>query len=135
MNLIKTNKQDLAERCAERLYDLEDVMACVVDKDGDEWTIDVDNEAYPRSMKPGVGSELKTILKVFGITSTPTCSCNARARTMNKEGIEWCKSNRNLICDWLKEEADRRGLPYFRFAARKILNMAITRAEKKASKK
>ena len=50
---------------------------------------------------------------------------------MNEKGIQWCKENKNQICDWLKEEATKRKLPFFKYGAMKLINMAISRAERK----
>lgn len=108
-------------------------MECVVNKNGDMWTIDVDHPKYPSAhkMASGVGTELKKILRMFGIKSTPNCSCNTRARIMNEKGINWVKENEELIISWMREEAVKRKLPFFKLAAQKILSMAIARAEKK----
>ncbi len=136
--MITTNKSNLLRRCEERGYTLEEVMGCVVEQNGPLWTIDENHEAYPKENKPtiisteyGVGTELKKMLSTIGIKSTPNCSCNAKAKHMNEKGIDWCKENKNLILDWLQEEANKRHLPFVRFAARKLLNFAIYRAEKK----
>lgn len=81
----------------------------------------------------GPGTELKALLAKVGITSTPTCSCNARAMEMNRQGVQWCKDNEELILGWLKEEAEKRNLPFVKFGARMLLRRAIRNAEKKAS--
>jgi len=47
------HRSHLEARCHERGYTLDEVMPCVVSQDGDEWTIDVDHPAYPRTPKPG----------------------------------------------------------------------------------
>ena len=74
--------------------------------------------------------ELKKMLESVGIRATPNCSCNAKATAMNKNGIEWCKNNKDTILSWLQEEAVKRKLPFFRFFARRMINIAISRAEK-----
>jgi hypothetical protein len=43
----------LSARCVERGYTLDEVTPCVVAQDGDNWTIDVEHPAYPRTPKPG----------------------------------------------------------------------------------
>ena len=53
---------------------------------------------------------------------------------MDREGIQWCKKNKNVILDWLQEESSKRKLPFIRFGAEQIVNMAIRRAEKKGYK-
>ena len=152
--IITTDKKFLIKRCEERGYTLEEVMPCVQSKDGDIWTIDTHHEAYPMTMKPhivernrilatyaapqspdgGVGTELKKLLKMIGITASPTCSCNTRAALMDAKGIEWCKNNTETIIDWLQEEAKKRKLPFLRIAGKKMLQMAIKRAEAKVQK-
>ena len=83
----------------------------------------------------GPGTELKTLLGRIGITSTPTCSCNRRAREMDANGIQWCRENIDLIAgDWLAGEAKKRKLPYSVFAGKKLVQLAIAMAERKAAK-
>ena len=134
----------LESRCRERGYTLEEVMGCVVSQDGDQWTIDVDHPAYPREAQPGFvpvpppepapthgpGSELKKLLKKIGITASPDCSCNARARLMDERGIEWCEANIDEIVGWLREEASKRGLPFVDMAGRMLVKRAIRNARK-----
>jgi len=149
--IITCKKHHLESRCIERGYTMEEVADCVVKRDGDDWTIDTMHPAYPLVMKPeihkkmelmtkyavppsengGPGTELKKLLKMIGITSSPTCSCNTKARIMDDRGINWCKNNEDTIVSWLEEEAKKRRLPFMRIAGKKILRMAIRAAEKK----
>ena len=78
----------------------------------------------------GPGTELKKLLAKIGIKSSPTCSCNKRAKTMDENGIEWCEQNVETICDWLAEESAKRKLPFVRLAGKAIIHMAIRRAKK-----
>lgn len=147
MKLFAATKEHLVERCNQRGYTLEEVMPCVINSSGDVWMIDIEHESYPKQnkktkeIKPkpvasepsepeGVGTELKKILSYINIKATPNCSCNKRAKYMNEKGIEWCKTHKDLICDWLKEEAKKRKLPFVPFAGRKLIDIAIYRAEK-----
>lgn len=134
----------LEARCRERGYTLDEVMPCVVAQDGDQWTIDVESEHYPRAAKPnftpepppepapthGAGAELKKLLSRVGITASPDCSCNARARLMDERGIEWCEANIDEIVGWLREEASKRGLPFVDMAGRMLVKRAIRNARK-----
>lgn len=81
-------------------------------------------------VKTGAGTELKKLLAKFGIKATPNCRCNARARTMDENGLEWCEKNIPLITEWLREEAQRRRLPFSEFAAKILIRRAITNARK-----
>ena len=83
----------------------------------------------------GAGTELKKLLGRIGITASPTCSCNRRAREMNERGIQWCRENLDLIAgDWLAGEAKKRNLPYSVFAGKKLVQLAIALAERNAAK-
>lgn len=132
----------LESRCRERGYTLDEVMPCVVAQDGDQWTIDTESEFYPRTAKPGrehlatpapthgAGTELKKLLQKVGITASPDCSCNARARLMDERGIEWCEANVEEIVGWLREEATKRRLPFVDMAGRMLVRRAITNARR-----
>lgn len=78
----------------------------------------------------GPGTELKKLLAKIGITATPDCSCNARARLMDERGIEWCEQNLDEIVGWLREEAAKRGLPFVDVAGRVLVKRAIHNAKK-----
>ena len=120
-------------------------MPCVVSQDGDQWTIDESHPAYPlvdrkHSQPPpaapspagGPGTELKGLLKLIGITSSPNCSCNARAKQMDEWGPDECERRMPEILAWLEQEATRRGLLFVRFAAEQAVKLAIRRARKNA---
>ena len=81
----------------------------------------------------GPGTELKKLLKKIGITATPNCSCNARARTMDANGCDWCEANIDTIVGWLKEEATKRKLPFIDLAGKLLVKRAIRNARKKAN--
>ena len=146
--MITCHKKHLFARCAERGYKVSDVMPCVVSKQGDEWTINETHSAYPRPRPPkapakpevygppkpppprGAGTAMKGMLKRIGITSSPTCKCNARAREMDLKGLQWCRDNVELISTWLNEEATKRKLPYVELAGKTLIRLAIARAAK-----
>jgi hypothetical protein len=144
--MITCHKKHLFARCAERGYKVPDVMPCVVSKQGDEWTIDETHPAYPVVRTPapkpevygppkplpprGAGTAMKGMLKRLGITSSPTCRCNARARDMDSNGLQWCRANLDTISGWLNEEATKRKLPYVELAGKTLIRLAIRQAEK-----
>jgi hypothetical protein len=137
MNTITVDKKYLIFRCAERGYSIEEVMPCVIAQDGDNWTIDTSHPNYPSSPKvqkveieSGVGTELKKLLKIIGITASPTCACNARAKIMDENGTQWCEDNKDTIVGWLEEEANKRNLPFSQIGAKIMLNFAIKKAKR-----
>jgi hypothetical protein len=81
----------------------------------------------------GPGTELKKLLAAVGITATPNCSCNARAREMDRQGCDWCEANLDTIVGWLREEATKRGLPFLDAAGRLLVKRAIRNARRAAS--
>ena len=56
----------------------------------------------------GPGTELKRLLAAVGLRVDGSCSCNRRAREMDRRGVAWCRANLETIVDWLREEAQRR---------------------------
>lgn len=126
-------------------------MACVTHRHNNGWLeIDTSHPAYPRdpsvkevattpvlsvtpSPSSGPGTELKALLKVIGITSSPGCSCNARAAQMDAWGADECERRIPEIVGWLGEEARKRSLPFVPFAGEQVVKLAIRRARKAAA--
>jgi hypothetical protein len=139
--MITCTISNLMARCKERGYTLDEVRPCIVAEDGDTITVDEHHSAYPRPKKKrpaepqgsGPGTELKGLLKLIGITASPTCSCNARAKQMDEWGSDECERRMPEILEWLEEESGRRHLPFVRFAAEQAVKLAIRRARKSAA--
>lgn len=89
--------------------------------------------AEPDDATKGPGWHLKKLLRSFGIVATANCSCNARARTMDANGCDWCEANLDEIVGWLREEAARRGLPFLDAAGRMLVRRAIANARRQAA--
>lgn len=83
----------------------------------------------------GPGTHLKRLLRQFGIVDREGCGCRDKAREMDRRGVEWCAENIDTIVGWLREEAERRELPFVEFAARQLVKLAIRRARKKDNAK
>lgn len=82
----------------------------------------------PRPPAGGPGTELKKLLRLAGLDSSPNCACNRRAQTMDLNGADWCAANIEMITDWLAEEATRRKLPFVRFVGKLLIRRAIRNA-------
>lgn len=138
--MIACHRANLEQRCAERGYTLAEVMPCVVSQDGDEWTIDVDHQAYPRvSRLPqpianGPGTELSNLLKRFGIEPTPTCQCRAKAQQMDAWGCDEASKPERIdeVVAVMREEAKARGLPFLDAVGRLLVRRAIANARRNA---
>jgi hypothetical protein len=142
--MITCHRSNLEQRCLERGYSLDEVMPCVTKQDGDEWTIDVDHTAFPRSAKKqptpaavaasGPGVELKKLLAdwPFYITASPDCSCNRVANEMNAWGPDECERPDRVeyILSAMRENAASRGLPFIDAAGRFLIKRAIKNARK-----
>lgn len=134
-----------ASRLMARGYTLEQVRDCIVSEDGEMITVDETHPAYPRVPRPksiehrrisgGPGTELKQFFaKWFGQKATPNCSCNAVAIRMDEQGPQWCRENMDWICEQVRLNAEKRGLPYIRAVVEPIVHLAIRRAERLAIK-
>jgi hypothetical protein len=137
--IIVCSKTHFLSRCKQRGYDLDQAILCVVEQNGEQWTVDTEHPAYPKkqpynsnkTINGGPGTELKKILSSVGIHAKPNCACNRKARIMDERGIEWCQKNINQIIGWLKEEAEKRKMPFVEAFARILVKRAIYNAKKK----
>lgn len=73
----------------------------------------------------GPGTILSKMLSKIGINSTPNCSCRRRAMEMNNRGPEWCAENMDMIVGWLREESEKRKLPFVDFAGKLLIQRAV----------
>lgn len=76
------------------------------------------------------GTELKRLLSWFGIKEEEGCGCGDRARQMDEMGCDAVESLSPLVIQWMREEATRRGIPFFEPAARAALALAISNARR-----
>ena len=135
--MITGHRRAFEARCNQRGYTLDEVRACIVKEDGGSITVDETHKAYPHERSvSGPGEELKSLLKDWlGITSSPTCSCNAMANKMNKMGADWSESADGLaeILAVMKREHGRRKsiLPWSDTAASMLVKLACRRARAK----
>jgi hypothetical protein len=84
----------------------------------------------------GPGTELKALLHTFGITSAPGCPCNEHAQEMDSREAAapgWCEQNMDTILGWLEEQAQARGMPFIRTAAKMLVKRAISLAKRKSA--
>ena len=63
----------------------------------------------PPDPRGGPGTELKKLLAAMGYVATENCPCNARAREMDENGVQWVRDNTETVIDWLEEQARERG--------------------------
>jgi hypothetical protein len=121
-------------------------MPCVVSQDGDHWAINVESPFYPKDasevipqLEPpkaesGPGTELKRLLAgwPFYITSSPDCSCNRVAREMDVWGPDECERQERVdyILAAMRQNAEKRGLPFIEAAGRFLIRRAIKNARK-----
>ncbi len=75
----------------------------------------------------GPGCQLLKILRVF---HKKDCGCGARASVMDQRGTDWCEQNTTTILEWLKEGAEKRGIPFVEWLAKRFVARAIKKARK-----
>ena len=97
-----------------------------------------DPQTYLQSLIPktleadpdGPGSILSGMISAMGIKSTPNCSCRRHALEMNEKGPDWCEENLGTILSWLKEESEKRKLPFVRSVAKMMVQRAIKKSRR-----
>jgi len=62
-----------------------------------EW---IGADAIPAS---GVGTELTKLIAQFNVKPDKSCNCAAKAAEWNRNGVEWCKANREEILTHLRK--------------------------------
>lgn len=77
----------------------------------------------------GPGTELMKLLHMVGLSDVPGCKCKLHATEMDRRGPRWCRDNIGTILGWLREEAERRKLPFIEIGARAAVLLAIRNAE------
>jgi len=113
-------------------------MSCIekfMDNKGQVTYKDCNNAATQPPPLSGPGTELKKLLKIIGITASPNCSCNFRAMQMDRWGPQGCEEKINDIVGWLREEANKRGLPFIDYAGKILIKKAIRNASRNATNK
>ena len=74
----------------------------------------------------GVGSELKKLISWFPIPNKSSCQrCRNLENKMNTWGKEKCQEKIEYICKKLHIAAKRRGIPFSKTLAIKLINKAI----------
>lgn len=81
----------------------------------------------------GPGAELHRLLGFLGITDSVGCDCGGHINEMNRQGPDWCEENEEQIVGWLRKSAEKRGLPFVEFLARKLIRMSVKRARRSAA--
>jgi hypothetical protein len=86
----------------------------------------------PEEQDPiGPGTILSQSLALIGITASPTCGCKRKARQMNDWGPDGCDAHMPEILAGLREEAERRKMPFVEPVARLLVQRAIRVSRKK----
>jgi hypothetical protein len=84
---------------------------------------DLDNKVI---INYGVGSELKKLISWFPIPNKSNCHrCRNLENKMNAWGKEKCQQKIEYICKKLHIAAKRRGIPFSKTLAIKLINKAI----------
>jgi hypothetical protein len=109
---------------------LRSVRVTVTGPQGTIWRYEIGCPGSPCTPAPrGVGAEMTDLLSRFWIRHSPDCACAERAARLDEMGPDWARENIDLVLEWMREEAARRGLPFVELAARWVVNEAIRRAE------
>lgn len=100
---MRLRLEDVLVRAAQRGYTAEEIMPCLIKDLGDGWyEVDVDHQAYPRTLRPGhtppmgLGDFVKAGLSALGITEErmtaligKPCGCSKRAAKLNEMGAKY----------------------------------------------
>lgn len=85
-------------------------------------------------VEQGPGTELKRLISWFWSPKRKCSTCSDRVRKMNKWGTKKCRQRKHLIVAWLRQSAEKEGLPFSAFVAGSLIDLAITTADRKQAK-
>jgi hypothetical protein len=94
-------------------------------------------DMFPKTLEEhpnGAGSILAGMLSSLGIKSAPNCACRKHAIMMNENGNDWCEENMGVILGWLREESEKRKLPFSETIAKMMVNRAINKSRRLSAK-
>jgi hypothetical protein len=154
VKLLNLHSGAVLARAKQRGVPLASIEACIVERRGDRWIVDVDHPAYPKqhgvaadlserrvSERPaspivlgaiGPGTELAKLLKRFGIDSSPQCQCRSMARKMDAWGPDECSRPERIdeVLAVMRAEAAKRSLPFLDTIGRMLIRRAIANARR-----
>lgn len=83
---------------------------------------------------PGVGDHLESVLQRLGIHPPKGCRAkwDGKRALLNRWGPVGCRLREVEILTWLRREAEERGLPYWDFRGRQLLDRAVNLCERAA---
>ena len=87
-----------------------------------------------RQKRQGPGTELTAIFANMRVFGNGGCQCKSHASQMDRWGPDVCLARMDTIIGWLREEAEKRRLPFVDAAARIMVRLAIRRARKQEAK-
>ena len=79
-----------------------------------------------------VGTELKKLLGIVGISDNGCRLCVERAGLLDAAGPDWAEENIEIPVAWLRQAATARGLPFIDIAGRLLVRRAISNARRNA---
>lgn len=77
----------------------------------------------------GVGYILLDIAKNFNLNFDSLSTAKLKADKMDSNGIEWCESNIETICDWIREECEARNIQYIKKLSISLIKLAIKKSK------
>jgi hypothetical protein len=92
---------------------------------------------FPKTIEAdpnGPGTILSGLISAMGIKVNAGCGCKRHAIEMNEKGNDWCEQNLDTITGWLKEESNKRKLPFIETLAKMVVKRAIKMSRKLKAK-
>lgn len=77
----------------------------------------------------GIGDRLAEKFSSYGIRSEKGCSCSEVAGKLNAESPQWCRDNMPWILEKIRENSQKKGIPFIELVVKKIVNEAIDEHE------
>lgn len=77
----------------------------------------------------GVGDFMARIFKQMGYKYRAVSTARAKINKLNSLGVEWCEKYQDVILLWVKEECEKKNIPFIPKPIKSIIKLAIRRAK------
>ena len=128
-SFIKTNKEWICENCGrrEKIIASDKYMPTAMCRIPETYRA---NNSLFKKTKKGVGNSISEILKKMNIDYGPMSIARRKLNFLNNKSSEWCHENIDIILKMMKEEADKKRIPYVRSKFLAIIRLSIIQAQK-----
>lgn len=127
----KLNHDIICERCGRKISHAQNKpFISAKCRLPEKYITDQKNIYYQRKkIYPGIGSCLLMLLGKLNVHYDQLSTAKSKANYLDKQGIDWCENNQDIILGWIKEESNNKNITYNPKLAKILLRLAIKQSK------